>query len=155
MRLFHGSRVALEFKEYRALNLTSYYPDVVTALEKGRPIIKPSRSLCLFAADSAAWATRFMYGQGVNSSLIYEVEMEVFHRAPFGIVHEINSRLKVEGSIDNLVAEYWDPKANWSFYEYFGPSFRVISQVQAADSLNELTVCTLSYGRDTELSKSF
>jgi len=43
MRLFHGSRVALEFKEYRALNLTSYYPDVVIALEKGRPIIKPSR----------------------------------------------------------------------------------------------------------------
>jgi hypothetical protein len=96
-----------------------------------------------------------MCGQGVNSCLIYEVEMEVFHRAPFGILHEISSRLKMGRSIDNLVAEYWDPKANWSFYEYFGPSFHVISQVQAADSLNELVVYTLSYGKDVELSKSF
>lgn len=78
-----------------------------------------------------------------------------FHRAPFVILHEISSRLETGRPIDNLVAEYWDPKANWSFNEYFGPSFRVISQVQAADSLCELTVCTLSYGRDIELCKSF
>ncbi|WP_049413883.1 hypothetical protein [Stenotrophomonas maltophilia] len=52
--------------------------------------------------------------------------MSVFHKAPLRLIHELHNRLRDDKSIASLTAEYWEPKAEWVFWEYFGPSFRVL-----------------------------
>lgn len=151
-RLFHGSGSRLEEgKVITASYPCAYYPHVVTELEAGRPSGTPSRSICLFAADTAVGATRFMLGQKIDPFWIYEVEMEGFQRAPFRITREIDLRLKAGRPVGNLVTEYWNPTANWFFNEYFGPSFEIIREVPAA-TIVELTVFDLRYGRDLNLA---
>ena len=152
-RLFHGTGTRLTDGDLITASYPCpYYPHVVVEFEKGRPSSLSSRSICLFAAESAVGATRFMIGQKVDPFWIYEVEMDKFQRAPFRITHEIAYRLRVGTPVDKLVAEYWSPTANWFFYEYFGPSLKVIREVPAADIV-ELTSFDLSYDRDINLSK--
>jgi hypothetical protein len=83
----------------------------------------------------------------------YEVEADGFHRAPFRLNFEIDRRFQAGQSVDALVAEYWMPTKDWFFYEYFGPSFRVVQEVPLATSA-ELLSFGLSYDRDMRMSAS-
>lgn len=154
MKLFHGTGTRLtDGVLITACNQCTYYPDAVKVLEKGRPTGRPSRSICLFATDTIAGATRFMFGQKVDPFWIYEVEMVEFQRAPFRITDEIDQRLSAGTPVDKLVAEYWSPTDTWFFNEYFGPSFIVIREVPAAEIV-ELASFDLSYSRDLRMSKA-
>ncbi len=152
--LFHGTGTRLKDGELVVATYPcAYYPQAVAEIEKGRPTGRPSRSICLFAADTIVGATRFMDGQKVFPSWIYEVEMDNYQCAPFRIAHEINLRLEAGKPVDKLVDEYWSPTLPWFFSEYFGPSFRVLREVQAAE-LVQLATFDLSYDRDIRLSKA-
>lgn len=153
MRLYHGSSSQLSLGQINASYPSKYYPNVVAELERSRPAQKPSRSICLFAADSIVGATSFMVSQKMDEYWIYEVEMPEFHQAPFRLVHEIDTRIRAGAVFQKLVDEYWSPSIGWYFQEYFGPTIEVIRQVPAAD-LIELSVFNMNYFKDIEISKS-
>ncbi|MDA3307849.1 MULTISPECIES: hypothetical protein [Stenotrophomonas] len=135
---------------------TCYYLNVVAELERMRPPGLPSRSTCVFAADSAEAAARFLMSQpGVAQCdiKVYRVEMSVFHKAPLRLIHELHNRLRDEESITNLITEYWEPKAKWVFWEYFGPSFRVL-ETDIKWDLAKTYALGLKYDRDVERSKT-
>jgi hypothetical protein len=147
MTLYHASRTQLSVGKMSATHPCTTYPEAVTALEKSRPSDKPSRLICLFATDSVISATAFIASENVKGFWIYEVKMEGFHKAPFCITHEIEERIKSGKPFDKLVEEYWNPKEDWYFSEYFGPTFQIVQQVPPADNI-ELATFHLSYDKD-------
>jgi hypothetical protein len=105
---------------------TQVYPNAVARLEAAKLHGKPSRSLCVFATDNLAGATKFAMKQCPDHTmplLVYSVEMAVFHKAPMRIVSTLDYRLTQGRAVDNLIMEYWNPNPPWEFYEFFGPSF--------------------------------
>jgi hypothetical protein len=80
MPLFHASTSSFaDGQVVTASNLTGFYLEAVTALGKKRPLGAPSRSICLFASDNAAFATFFLLQQQVLPVQVrlYEVEMPI------------------------------------------------------------------------------
>ena len=155
MKLYHGTMQTLDLdKEYPALKPTDYYVDVVRHIEAARPNAKPSRSLCRFAADSIVTASYYLTKQikDTNAQIrVYLVEMNSYHRAPFRLIHEIGKRLQKRQDVTKLIEEYWNPQNSWKFYEYFGPSFRVLSECATA-SEKDLQEFEFAYDHDFKLS---
>lgn len=153
MKLYHASVKELEIdRVITADRPVSFYPDVVPIYENARPDGAPSRSVCLFAADAPEKAARFMQAQGQESFHIYEVEMNEFWSGPFCITHEIYRRMKLERPIDGLIGEYWNPKRDWRFIEYFGPQLKILSEVAIPDGMAVLLV-QISYEHDAKAAK--
>lgn len=154
MKLYHASVEPLKVGRVITANRPgSFYPEVVAELEKARPPTAPSRSICVFAADSPVKAARFMQGQTAGSFHIYEVEMSDFWKGPICIVHEIDRRMKSDASYKGLVEEYWTSQPDWRFFEYFGPEFKILSAVPMPDEM-EFFRFQLSYEADTRAVKS-
>lgn len=152
--LFHATSQSLSPGQIVAASAPgTYYPAVVGVLESKRPSHLPSRSVCVFASEKPAASSLFLAGQGVAPSCIrlYRVEMSHFHRAPFRIVHELQKRLDSSRAVDRLVEEYWRPKENWNFFEYFGPSFIVLEEIPPVREM-DLDLFRLAYGNDLQLS---
>jgi hypothetical protein len=93
--LFHATCGDLSPEETIVANVsTLYYPEILRLLESARPEGCPSRLQCVFAADSAVAAYRFLMSQpGVNESeiKIYRVQMDSFYKAPFHVIHELSN----------------------------------------------------------------
>lgn len=157
MTLFHATYSLFSpGQEIIANTDCSYYPEVLAALEAKRPQNCLSRLRCVFAAESIINATTFLHSQNTDSLRpmhIFEVEMPLRHKAPFWLIGEIATRIKNERSIDSLVSEYWLPKHPWVFWEFFGPSFRVVREVPAATAM-EMYVQHIKYAADRDLSIS-
>ena len=155
--LFHATCSDLTIDDViTATSPTDYYPHVVAALEGMRPPGLPSRSTCVFAADSAEAAARFKLSQpgvAARDIRIYRVEMNVFHKAPLRLIHELHNRLKGGRDFSNLISEYWKPQKKWVFWEYFGPSFRVLETDIKYDSVKAYAL-GLSYESDLDQSKT-
>lgn len=79
--------------------------------------------------------------------------MSVFHKAPFRLIHELHNRLRDDKSITSLITEYWEPKGKWVFWDYFGPSFRVL-ETDIKWDLAKTYALGLNYDRDVEQSKT-
>jgi len=77
--------------------------------------------------------------------------MDVYHKAPFRLIHELSKRLKDSLPTTNPVREYWNPTHNWEFWEYFGPSFNVLGRVDAVNSV-EAYAFGLRYENDCDFS---
>ena len=140
MALFHATT-----REYAAGDVvmaseqSSFYPLAVPALEAARPAGSPSRATCVFATDDINFAYLFAIKQNWPRDQIhlYEVAMDQFHRSPMAIVHAAQRRLEQSGSVDALVAEYWNTTMAWKYYECFGPQMTVVGAV-GAPTINEL-----------------
>jgi hypothetical protein len=150
-QLYHATRRNLSSREIvSASEPTDYYPEVRDLLESRRLHNRPSRSICVFAAESAVAATEFMQaelrklGKPENDFRLYRVEMNVYHRAPFRLIHELKKRLDTGGDVDSVLNEYWNPKHEWVFWEYFGPSLTVVEEVGPPDTIARV-VFKLSY----------
>jgi hypothetical protein len=147
MPLYHATFAELALGiPVTPLGPTQVYPKAVTKLEAGKPVGCPSRSLCVFATDNLAGATKFAQKQypGKKGLRVYTVEMAVFHKAPMRIVHTLESRLANGQPVERLVNEYWNPSLPWRFYEYFGPSFVPTAEVAPANA-GEVMVFDSSY----------
>lgn len=160
MRLFHASVHSWRSREVITASCqTTYYPAVTAVLEAHRPAGLPSRSVCLFATETIVGATKFMESEkvwkpgSIGDFKVYEIEADGFHRAPFRLNHEIGKRLRDGQQVDALVAEYWNPTADWFFYEFFGPSFLVVQEVPPAATA-AMYPFGLSYDRDMRISAS-
>lgn len=130
--LFHATRSELEPGEVVANAHTTFYPNVVALLESARPHNCPSRSKCLFAADTPEAAYTYLERQSRDDPSgikIYRVQMDVYHRAPFRLIFELNERLQKAQPTEDLVEEYWSAHHPWVFWEYFGPSFIILDRV--------------------------
>lgn|SRR5574337_556406 len=152
--LFHAT--LREFSAGEIVSATSqggFYPEVIALLESRRPINLPSRSTCVFASDKAVASTRFLLGQGakLEDVKLYRVEMNLHHRAPFRVIHELDKRVKASGAVDALVSEYWNPQREWAFWEYFGPSLKVIEESPHVSQM-DLYAFDIKYGHDVDLS---
>ncbi|MEJ2790995.1 MULTISPECIES: hypothetical protein [unclassified Pseudoxanthomonas] len=152
--LFHATFANLVLgTTLRAVGRTTFYPEVVDLLEASRPAKRPSRAVCMFAAESPEAAYRFLMSQRSeeNQSInVYQVEMGDYHKAPFRVIHEISKRMTASSPTTSLVDEYWSPSKNWTFWEFFGPEFDVVSKV----SVDQVKVYAigLRYGSDVDLS---
>lgn len=165
MILYHGTTRILKVGDPVVADVAvSQYPEVVAELENKRALHLPSRSICVFAANTITAAHAYVKGQtdGLYGLLmgndqlsirIYEVEMEHSHAAPFCLVHEMRNRLKAGRGIDNLIAEYWKPQVEWNFLEYFGPSFVVRGEVLCPTYPDQLRFDT-AYSADKERAKA-
>lgn len=157
LTLFHASQNAfLPGQVVKATAATTFYPTAVVALEKARPAGLPSRSTCVFATDSAEYACDFMRGQGVSNFHLYEVEVVVkdFHRAPVILVHQIACRIKNNKPYASLVREYWGPSQPWKYYEYFGATFKVISEAAKPDTVALYSFYISYKGSELDRAKS-
>lgn len=155
--LFHATRQKFSTGQViPATTVTSYYPDVIALLEQHRPHNFPSRSICVFAAENSAASLKFLMSQNAHNAeeiRLYQVQMDIYHRAPFRVIHELHNRIKSSESTDKLVTEYWQPKHTWAFWEYFGPSFKVVEEI-AHPNLVDICAFGLSYDKDVEFSKT-
>jgi hypothetical protein len=153
--LFHATRRVFYAGEVVVADTqTHYYPEVLAMLEQHRPNCYPSRSICVFAADSAAASTKFLLSEpGVKADdiRVYRVHMNHYHRAPFRVIHELNKRIKSAGAVNQLIDEYWQPKQDWVFWEYFCGSFSVIEETKRATHA-ETYAFGIRYLRDVDLS---
>lgn len=144
-------------KIVEATTPSNYYPNVLTLLEQHRPHNFPSRSNCVFAADSPEASKRFLISQPnvrPEEIKIYQVQMDCYHKAPFRVIHELSNRIKSSGATDKLVNEYWQPKHDWVFWEYFGPSFTVLGELAQPNPV-EVYAFGFSYEKDRKLSATF
>lgn len=157
MPLFHATYSSLSPGQEIVANADcSYYPEVMAILEPERPPHSLSRLRCVFAADSVVAATTFLNSQHkdcVSPIHVFEVAMPLHHKAPFRLIHEIGKRIKAGQPVKSLVSEYWLPKHEWVFWEFFGPAFQVVREVPAA-TVVEMTGFQLSYDKDLALSTS-
>lgn len=160
MKLFHASVNSWKSGEViTASRQTTYFPAVTAVLEAHRPAGLPSRSICLFNTDTIVGATKIMESEkawkpgSIGDFKVYEIEADGFHRAPLRLNHEINMRLKDGQLVNALVAEYWNPTADWFFYEFFGPSFLVVQEVPPAATAH-MYPFGLRYDRDIRISAS-
>lgn len=157
MPLFHATYSSLSSgQEIVANSDCAYYPEVLTVLEPNRPPHSLSRLRCVFAADSVVAATTFLNSQNNSSASpirVFEVAMPLHYKAPFRLIHEIGNRIKAGRPVESLVSEYWLPKHEWVFWEFFGPAFQVVREVPAATVVG-MTVFKLSYNKDVCLSTS-
>jgi len=157
MPLFHATYSPLSpGQEIGPKAVRSYYPEVLDILEPERPPHSLSHLRCVFATDSVVAATTFLNSEHrdcVGPIRVFEVAMPLYHKAPFRLIHEIGERIKAGQPVESLVSEYWMPRHEWVFWEFFGPAFQVMQEVHAATVL-EMTVFQLSYGKDLALSKS-
>ncbi len=133
-----------------------YYPEVLDVLERDRPPDSLSRRLCVFAADSVVAATTFLNSQHANCGgrvRVFEVTMPLCHRAPLRLIHEISRRIRAGQPVESLVAEYWMPRHEWVFWEFFGPAFQVMREVPAAE-LVDMAAFHIRYNKDFRLGES-
>lgn len=155
--LFHATRREFAPGDVIIANADStYYPNVLSLLEASRPDGYPSRTRCVFAAESAAAAYRFLMSQPSEDTAeirVYRVQMENFHKAPFRLIHELKKRLSASAPTDSAVAEYWSPSYDWVFWEYFGPSFEVIEKLDGVNSV-EVFAFGIRYEKDSDFSES-
>jgi hypothetical protein len=154
IQLFHAALRELPAGQVvTAVAPVTYYPEVVSLLEGQRPAGLPSRSVCVFASDSPVAVTRFLLGQSVRLEDInlYEVTMDVYHEAPFRLIHELSKRIKTKSPVQKLIDEYWQPQKQWVFLEYFGPSFTVIGPAKPVSQI-ELLAFQIKYEVDIDLS---
>lgn len=153
-KLFHGTNFNLPLGEtHRANRTVNHYSEVIQHYEAARPSNAPSRSICLFAADSPAAVATFMTGQKIYPFHIFEVQATDFQRSPFRLTHEIYNRLNENKSFDKLISEYWQPVNTWFLYEYFGNEFLVVKKVPIPNEI-ELFSFQISYEKDIALAKS-
>lgn len=155
MKLYHSS-----FKQHSpqtvicAKGENNLYPVAIEKIEAQCPEGKPSRAKAVFAANSPVWAYLFAEAQYQESLIfLYEVKMTISCRAPMCIVHEINKRIQSENDYQDLVNEYWNPKMEWNFYEYFGPELHIIKPTELPSEM-DLTVARLKYSADVKQASS-
>lgn len=157
MPLFHATHKSYSPGQEIVANVDcSYYTEVLTILESNGPPHNLSRLRCVFAAESVVAATTFLNSQHrdcISQIHVFEVAMPLHHRAPFRLIHEIGKRIQAGQSVESLVAEYWLPKHDWVFWEFFGPAFQVVREVPIA-TLTEMTVFQLNYDKDLALGAS-
>jgi hypothetical protein len=131
----------------------------------------------LFACETAEDASIFIeseknWGQSNSveyhetkrrgESHIYEVEAAGFWRSPMALVGEIKNRLANRGEVElycedleALISEYWFPGPQWSFFEYFGPTFTILRRVNP-DEIERMKIYErrISYDADRQRSKN-
>ena len=152
--LFHATTKHFDIEKIVIADRNIYhYPEVTGLLEFNRPLNSPSRLKCLFAADTSLAATTFLYRQGVDieNIHIYQVEMNCYHKAPFRLIHELSERIKIADNVDQLIDEYWHPRLDWYFWEYFGSSFKIIEKTATA-KIMDIYSFNISYEKDCILS---
>lgn len=133
-----------------------HYQSAVAALELVRPPALASRDVCVFASESAAFAARFLMGQGVDPSSmnLYEVQIPDGVRAPFAVVHQLESRIKMGRPAATLTGEYWAPSASWNHYEIFGACMQIVRQVTLPSDVS-IYAAGISYGFDSDRASRF
>ena len=108
-----------------------YYANAVRLLELARPPHSPTRSACFFAAESADFALLFASMQWKGPTNLYAVEMDLHGKGPYALVHAISRALDGGKLPSPAVDEYWSPKQEWRFYEYFGPTMKIVERLDA------------------------
>jgi hypothetical protein len=140
--------------EVIASSKTTFYPEASEALDARRPADAPSRTVCVFASESAKFATYYLLKQNVAAEWIklYEVEMVESRKAPFAIVHALSRCLEKKQDASRLIDEYWHPQKSWNSYELFGPCMKVKSKLEQLPELN-LTLLKFDYDGDASTAK--
>jgi hypothetical protein len=77
--------------------------------------------------------------------------MNYYHKAPFRLIHELSERIKIADNVDQLIDEYWHPRLDWYFWEYFGSSFKIIEKTATA-KIMDIYSFNISYEKDCILS---
>ena len=93
-----------------------------------------SRENAVYAADAPENAARFLTGQHFNSPetppvYCYEVAATAVSKAPMAVIRLIELSRENPELLEQLNKEYWEPKREWKFWEYFAPSMTVISEM--------------------------
>lgn len=155
MRLYHASRLVYASSQVIAPSTNqSRFGHALPAIEAHRPNGAPSRSCCVFAAESPQAAFGIVEAESPEDVdlYVYEVDMPVAHRAPMRLISEIERRLARSKSADALIHEYWNPQYSWQLLEHFGPEFTVVGQV-VVPSRAAISRFKLNYEKDVELSR--
>lgn len=163
--LFHGTLKEFSVGQKVIANQNvSAYPAAAELLDRARPPKTPSRQVAVFATDSKVGAMSFIESNQAwsmsvapsQSGRLYQVRMSIAQRAPFALVHALARRIEHKQPTDGLVREYWNPTLSWNFWEYFGPSYEVISLVTEANQPTDMEKYTfsMSYNADLDRAKS-
>lgn len=153
MELFHASKDLLSVGQVIKSNrANSFYVSASQQIDAKKPSQAPSRLQALYCSDQKEFAVFFLTYQGVTVDQInlYSVSVTGYHKAPFAITHQVESRLNKGVAVDQLVDEYWYPKRNWNYFEYLTLEFEV-RDIISTPTLNEIALRT-RYDRDFDLA---
>ena len=151
MELYHASRKEMDVGDYIVSSYTSdFYPEASEEMDSERPCGKPSRAEALYCSDIDEFAVFYLMLQEVPKDKIklYKVEVNDFHKAPFSITNVINRRIETDQPRDLLIKEYWNPRKNWTYYEFLTLEFTIIEKLEIP-FVDEIAIRS-RYGRDSD-----
>jgi hypothetical protein len=125
-------------------------------LEQCRPVDQPcGRENAVYASDTRENAAIFLEGQyrGADSKptfYCYEVRADIYSKAPMSLIRSLEFAKQDADKTKKIALEYWLPKSNWRYWEYFAPSMTVVRRV---DWPLDGSAARTFYAADRELAK--
>jgi hypothetical protein len=113
------------------------------------------RENAVYASDSAENAAIFLEGEYRSAAskpafYCYEVEATPISKAPMALVGLLELAKADPDRACKIAHEYWEPKSNWRYWEYFAPMMTVVRVIKWP---SEGDTARVQYSADRELGK--
>jgi hypothetical protein len=145
MELFHVSnKMYVDCQEIEITRINEYckekisngFKNIEKILLKNKPDSAPSRLNSIFAFEQIEYCGAFIntIKGRYSEPKFYKIIMDNPWRSPMALVDILTKQVDEEKLI-KIAQEYWEPKEEWNFLEYFSKKMKIIERIEEPDLL--------------------